>query len=92
VTSRKQSSRTAPKAVEPQVVEPQVVEPQVVEPKAVEPETSAEIVRFIPTTHTTGTHTPSGATFALTPQVGLKISRTDAEALVKSGYGHIQGD
>jgi hypothetical protein len=87
VTSRKQSSRTAPKAVEPQVVEPQVVEP-----KAVEPETSAEIVRFIPTTHTTGTHTPSGATFALTPQVGLKISRTDAEALVKSGYGHIQGD
>jgi hypothetical protein len=85
VATRKQTYSKGPaQASEPE----QTTEPE----QATEPETYAEIVRFIPTTHTTGTHTPSGATFALSPQVGLKISRNDAEALVKSGYGHIQGD
>jgi hypothetical protein len=49
-------------------------------------------VVFVPSQHSTGVMTPSGAVFTFSPQVAVKVSRTDAEDLAAAGLGTIQGD
>lgn len=63
------------------------------EPEEVEapPAPPAKVV-FVPSQHSSGVQTPSGATFALAPQTALKMTRTDAEDLAAAGFGSIQGD
>lgn len=46
---------------------------------------------FVPSGHASGVLTPSGAVFSLSPQVAVKMSRTDAEDLAAAGFGSIQG-
>ena len=48
-------------------------------------------VYFVANTHTSGTTTPSGATFSFSPGVSVKVSHLDAVALVAQGVGSIQG-
>lgn len=49
-------------------------------------------VVFVPSQHSSDVQTPSGATFSLSPQTSLKMTRTDAEDLAAAGFGTIQGD
>lgn len=87
------ASKQAPKPEETPKVGDTKPEVRAEEAKPVEePKAQADTAVFIPSTHTTGTHTPSGATFSLTPGVGVKLSRSDAEALEAQGLGSTQGD
>lgn len=54
-------------------------------------EAPAAKVVFVPNQHASGVMTPSGAVFSFTPQTAVKLSRNDAEDLVATGFGTIQG-
>lgn len=66
-----------------------VVEAAEEDPKAA-PASSDKVV-FVPNQHSSGVTTPSGATFTLSPQMSVKLTRTDADDLAAAGFGSIQG-
>lgn len=65
-------------------------EPEIVDEDSYE-DAPEGCVRFVASTHTTGTTTPSGAVFSLSPGLTLKMTQSDAEALVEQGFGTIEG-
>jgi hypothetical protein len=79
VTTRTPAKKSAAKPLD---------EDDVVEEAA--PAPSGKVV-FVPNQHASGVQTPSGAVFTFSPQVAVKLSRTDAEDLVSTGFGIIQG-
>lgn len=82
-------TNTAKKAAAPEVVD-ETPEPAAEKPEAPAPAPAGKVV-FVPNQHATGVVTPSGAVFSFTPLTSVKLSRTDAEDLVATGFGSIQG-
>ena len=106
MTARKAAAKAEPKATsesEPaegdaagETAEPEP-DPEPEPEPAPEPESPSEapasgLVRFIPSSNTTGTVTESGATFSLAPGVPVKMTAADAEALTAAGLGSVQGE